>query len=148
MARKKIGYMFLILILVVSACAPGPRTPETPSDSLKALLAGLSNLPPEAFIEEAFQQMLLRRPETMTLVGLGDIYQMSNDKLDSYNLDDMLSMQALESALLAQAKSYDWADLPKEVDFNLRLLIWILEDWVAEHPTNGSGFPFSTKKVS
>ena len=141
MARMKLGYIFLLLILGVSACMPGANTPDPPRASLEDLLSGLSNLPPEEFINEAYQRLMRRSPETMTAVGLGGIYQIRNNELDSYALQDLLTTQALESALLEQAQSYDRAGLPNEVNFNLRLLIWLLEERVDRHPYQWLAFP-------
>jgi len=141
MIVKKLGATLLILFLGVSGCAPGVQTPENQPASLESLLSGLSDLPPEAFIEAGYQKLLLRSPETVTAVGLAEIYQTRNDSLDSYALEDYLLNQVLELALLDQAKSYDRAGLPEAVDFNLQLLIWLLEDRVAQHPYRWHHFP-------
>ena len=146
MAYKKGGLLCLILIMGVCACAPRAPTPIDKPVTLDDLLTGLTGLPPDEFIEEAYQRMILRSPETMTEVGLAGIYHTRNHRLDSYALEDLLLTQALVAALLAQAQSYGHAGLPDEVDFNLRLLIWLLEDRVAQHPYQWYAFPLLDHK--
>lgn len=146
MAYKKLGYLLLMLIFGVSACMPQLQDPLGEPDSLDDILDGLPELPPGTFIDEAYRRLALTSPEAVTDVGLAGIYHTRNDRLDSYALEELLLTQALESALLEMAQSYDRAGLSSEVDFNLRLLIWILEDRVAQHPYQWHGFLLFNRK--
>ena len=144
--HKKFGFICLILILGVAACAPRTPVSTERSLSLEDLLDGLAGLPPEEFIYQAYRRLALRSPEMVSEVGLAGIYQTRNDRLDSYALEDIRLTQALETELLAMAQSYDRIGLSAQVDFNLRVLIWVLEERVAQHAYQGFGFPLFNQK--
>lgn len=142
---NRLLYLFLILTLSVG-CAPAVSTPEKEPGTLGSLLEGLAELDPVEFMDEAFRRLVLRSPESVTAIGLADLYGVRNDDLDSYELSELLLTQSFEAALLKMAQDIDQDDLTKEVRLDLQTFIWYLNGRIALHPYQWFSFPFLDQK--
>lgn len=133
--------IILIIFALLAGCASPAPTPAADPTTLEGLLAGLHGLDAAQFMEAGFRALMLRSPQTMTALGLSGLYEVNDAALDSFALEDRLLMQELESALLAQAESYDPSSLDVDTRRDLAAFVWYLQGCTALHPYQWFDFP-------
>jgi uncharacterized protein (DUF885 family) len=100
---------------------------------LEAVVAGLKGLPPDAFFEQSYEQLLRRNPEGLTALGLSESLGLRNDRLNSLSDAYICETQALDVAHLDLLRSSDRAALASEQQLAYDVYEWWLDDRVRGH---------------
>lgn len=107
--------------------------PVSGGPPLEAVVAGLKGLPPDAFFEQSYEQLLRRNPEGLTALGLSESLGLRNDRLNSLSDAYICETQALDVALLDLLRSSDRAALASEQQLAYDVYEWWLDDRVRGH---------------
>jgi uncharacterized protein (DUF885 family) len=124
----------ILCLAALAGCANPAPVNDSEAVTLADLMSGLEGLPADRFMAEAYERLILRTPEQVTVLGLADLYDSRDDRLNSYALEHLLLTQSFEAALLQQAQTYDLEALPADVRLDLEVFLWYLGDRVAGHP--------------
>jgi len=120
----------------VTATATPTETPipsPTPQPSVEQIVAGLQGLEIDAFFEASYRELLLRRPESITALGVSSLYGVRNDRLNDLSDAYLRETQALEVAVLDLLREYDRGALSAEQQTSYDVYEWYLEDRVRGH---------------
>lgn len=135
--------------------APPPTTPPQPtatatataqvaasySPAVSNMVAGLEGLPIEEFLDESYEQWLLRNPEYLTALGLSDAFGLRNDRLNDLSDGYLRETQELEAAILELLRAYDRNALTPEQQVSYDVYEWWLADRVRGHPFAYHNYP-------
>ncbi|MCX5976266.1 MAG: DUF885 domain-containing protein [Coprothermobacterota bacterium] len=127
-----------------SSSFPSP-TPSSTSQTT-TLAEGLEGLPFDAFLEESYHRLLLRDPELVTQLGMGESWGV-NGRLTDISEAYQRQTQSLEKATLDLLKRYDPATLDQGQRLNAEIYSWTLEDIVARHPYLLCDYPVNPSSV-
>jgi uncharacterized protein (DUF885 family) len=129
--------------------SPTPKPTATPAPTSTPdlrtgaeIAATLEGLPLDEFFEESYKQLLLRSPETITFLGLAEMYGMRNDRLDDLSTAFVIETQALEQAILDLLRAYDRASLTPEMQISYDVYEWYLDNQVRGHEFIYHNYPF------
>jgi len=86
------------------------------------------------FLERASGALVVRHPETVTSLGLGDALGIGDDRLTPLTVAYERETQALEAAILERLEIYDLEDVSAVDRLDARVYGWFLADLVAGHP--------------
>ena len=134
--------VFVAFALTVAACSttdvgpdstevPVPPTTESTSTSLNQTVS--RELGFDQFVEESFGLLLMRSPETLTSLGISDLFGEDDDRLDDLSSEFIAATQALEVEILEVLHEYDREALGPEDQLTYDVYRWYLEDRVAGH---------------
>jgi uncharacterized protein (DUF885 family) len=117
-----------------------PTPVPLPAD---AKLLGLENLPFNEFLEQSYLQMVLRNPEYITELGLGDKLGIGNDKLTDVSDAYIRETQLLEKNIYEILMTYDQQNLSPAESRSYDVYKWFLEDIIEGHSFMYDDYPLS-----
>ncbi len=121
----------LVLALLAPTLAVGFVATE--DDDIQAVLARLRGLDFDTFVDESYEQILLRTPETVTSLGLSAALGTRNDRLDNVCYPFVENTYALEAGVLEILETYDRVALAPGQQTSLDSYAWLLSAWGDEH---------------
>ena len=135
----------LFALVLVVMCLLGAQFGDyaAAQSSVSDTLADLEGLPFDAFLDESFNQFLLRDPETITSLGLSEAFGMRNDTLTNISDEFIRETQALESGVLDLLREYDRASLTPAQRLSYDIYEWYLDDLVRGHAFMYDNYPVS-----
>ena len=125
---------------VVPTAVPQPAS-EFDSPVVAEIVAQLRSLTIDAFFDQSYKQWLLRDPQAVTYLGLGEAFGVGNDRLTDLSDAYTRETQELESAILDLLRSYDRAQLTPEQQVTYDVYEWWLDDRVRGHTFMYHDFP-------
>jgi uncharacterized protein (DUF885 family) len=125
----------------IAASAQPPAQAPAPQLSVPEIAASLEGLPLDEFFEESYKQLLLRKPEALTQLGIAEAYGLRNDRLNDLSDAYLRETQALEAAILDLLRTYDRAALPPAQQISYDVYEWYLDDLVRGHPFMYYNYP-------
>jgi uncharacterized protein (DUF885 family) len=155
---KKISIPAMIVLTLITSCgkvqptstvAPaktplpmlGPVVPETTestkeqfSPEINLSITKLEGLSFEEFLEVSFRELTMRTPETVLEVGLTDIYNMKEVKLDDISNNFRQETYELTAYILELLKKFDRTGLTPEQQISYDIYQWYLEDILSGKP--------------
>ncbi len=139
----------VILSPLLKACAR-PVTPTaaattaaTAVPTAENLLAGLSGLDIDSFFDQAFTRWVVRDPESLTTLGLADMYGIGDANLTDISDAFLRETQALESGTLDLLRAYDRSTFTPAQTLNADVYDWFLDDLVRGHPFMYDDYPLN-----
>ena len=111
------------------------------SPTVTRIVAGLEGLSFDEFIEASYREHLLRRPESITRLGLAESLGQRNDRLNDLSDAYLRETQELEGAILALLWAYDREALDLEQQISYDVYEWYLEDLVRGHEFTYHNYP-------
>jgi uncharacterized protein (DUF885 family) len=135
-----------VLSPLLDACSrltpPLPTSAPTPSSTPTAeLLSGLQGLNVDAFFQEAYRRWLVRDPETLTSLGLADLYGVGDGNLTDISDAFIRETQALESGTLGLLRANDRTAFSEGQAVTADIYDWFLDDLVRGHPFMYNDYP-------
>ena len=131
----------LALSPFLKACS-GLET-ATPTLPTEDLLGGLDGLGIDRFFEDSFRILLLRDPEGLTELGLGDFYGAGNGSLTDVSDATIRQTQTLETGILERLRGYDPALFTPAQALTAWIYDWYLDDLVRGHAFLYDDYPIS-----
>lgn len=134
----------LALSPFLKACSGlSTATPVATALPTEDLLAGPEGLDVDAFFEESFRTLILRDPEGLTELGLGDLYGAGNGNLTDVSDAFIHETQALETGVLERLRSYDSSTFTPAQALTARIYDWYLDDLVRGHDYLYDDYPIN-----
>ncbi len=133
----------LVLSPLLKACAPPASTPAATLVPTEDLLADLSGLDIDAFFEQAYRRWLIRDPETLTTLGLSDLYGIGDANLTDISDDFIHQTQALEVGTLDLLREYDRSSFTTGQSLTAEVYDWMLDDLVRGHEFMYTDYPLN-----
>jgi uncharacterized protein (DUF885 family) len=131
---------------------PAAATPQvvqaTSSAATPELLAGLEDLPIDAFFEQAFSRWLVRDPENLTVIGLADVLGVGDANLTDISDVFIRETQSLESGTLDRLRTYDRASFTTAQALTADIYEWFLDDLVRGHAFMYDDYPVNPTVTS
>jgi uncharacterized protein (DUF885 family) len=119
----------------------------TPTDApmlpTQDLLAGLDGLEIDNFFEESFRMLILRDPEGLTEIGLGDYYGVGNGDLTDVSDAYIRQTQTLETGILERLRLYDRSAFSPAQALTAYVYDWYLDDLVRGHAFMYDDYPIN-----
>lgn len=119
--------LFLLSLMVASGITVAGQS------TIEAVVADLEGLPFDQFLDQSYNQFLLRDPEAITDLGLAAQFGMGNDQLTDISDAYIRETQALESAVLDLLRAYDRESLTPDQQLSYDIYEWYLDDLVRGH---------------
>jgi len=117
--------------------------------SVSDVVAEVSGLPFDLFVEDSYREYLLRFPERVTALGMADQFGITDDRLNDYTPSYSEDTRRFESAIIDLFHRFDRESLSARERVTYDVYEWFLEDRVegqrfspAFYPMDGP-FPFS-----
>ncbi len=127
----------ILLSPLLHACGnitqPAPTSTALPAPTPDPLLAGLRGLSIEDFFHEAYRRWMRRDPETLTTLGLADVYGVGDANLTDISDSFIRQTQSLESRTLELLRSYDRSAFTETQCMTADIYEWFLDDLVRGH---------------
>ena len=108
---------------------PAPSLTEIPED----LLEGLRGLDIDSFFQESYRRWLVRDPETLTTLGLDDIYGIGDANLTDISDAFIRETQSLEIGILDLLRVYDRSAFTDSQAITAEIYEWFLDDLKRGH---------------
>ena len=108
---------------------PAPSLTEIPED----LLEGLRGLDIDSFFQESYRRWLVRDPETLTTLGLADIYGIGDANLTDISDAFIRETQSLEIGILDLLRVYDRSAFTDSQAITAEIYEWFLDDLKRGH---------------
>jgi uncharacterized protein (DUF885 family) len=134
---------WLVLFMIAGATALAFFSVDTPSGTHDAppnaaippadLPSAWDDLPLSEFLNRASAALVVRDPELVTYLGLGDALGIGNGALTPLSAWHQRESQAWEAAVLERLRSYDVSVVPESDQLSARVYGWHLEDLVNGH---------------
>jgi len=122
----------LLIVVVAGGDAHGEDQATAPSD-IQAILDDLRGLPFDEFVDESYQQILLRSPQEVTSLGLSQSFGIRDDELDNACNSFVDETYRLKAGILEILLTYPRSRLGYDQQISYDSYRWILEAWGAEH---------------
>ena len=103
------------------------------TEAIDAFLADSQDLSLDVFLDASCRQLLLRDPEWITDLGLGDLLGRRNDRLADRSDAYIRETQRLEAAILERLQGVDPSMLPPSERASFESTLWTLDDRVRSH---------------
>ena len=116
-------------------------TPTVPP--VEDILAVLDGLDIDRFFEESFRILILRDPEGLTELGLGDVLGVGNGSLTDLSDAFIRQTQALETVILARLQEYDHTQFTPAQEMTAGIYEWYLDDLVRGHEFMYDDYPIN-----
>jgi uncharacterized protein (DUF885 family) len=119
-----------------TALPPTPtdtHQPTGPGSGVSVIVAELQGLTLDAFFDASYRQLLLRKPEQITALGISEQFGLRNDQLNNLSDAFVRDTQELEVAILDIMRSYDRAALTSEQQLSYDIYEWYLDNRVRGH---------------
>lgn len=120
--------------------APIPNATSTPAADL---LAGLRGLDIDTFFQKAYRAWAARDPETLTTLGLADLYGVGDGNLTDISDAFLRETQTLEAGTLEILRGYDRAAFSASQAITADIYEWFLDDLVRGHPFMYDDYPIN-----
>lgn len=140
--------LFMMLILLIVMMLPGIIVTGQDTATVEAIIADLEGLPFDDFLDQSYNQFLLRDPETITDLGIADQFGTGNSQLTNISDAYLRETQALEIAVLELLQQYDREALTPEQLLTYDIYEWYLDDQVRGHEFMYYSYPVSQFFVS
>jgi len=134
----------LVGVLLFGASIRSPRSPdvsptaapaaEEVEEAPYALPPSWDGLPLGAFLERASGALVVRNPETVTSLGLGDVLGIGNGELTPLGRSYARETERLQAAVVERLRTYDLASASTVDRLDAEVYGWFLENLVAGHP--------------
>lgn len=102
------------------------------TDDIK-LVADLKDLDIDSFYNQSYLRLWGRDPETVTVLGLADIFSQNNDQLTDISDSYILETQVMEKEILALLNLYDRQSMTADQQVTYDVFKWYLVDRVSSH---------------
>lgn len=122
---------------------PTPTASQLPRQVEADLLAGLRGLDIDTFFQEAYRGWMKRDPETLTTLGLADVYGVGDGNLTDISDLFIRQTQALEAGTLDLLRAYDRSSFTKAQSVTADVFEWFLDDLVRGHPFMYDDYPIN-----
>ena len=132
----------------VPSSATSTATPLPASPTPPGLLDGLEGLDIDLFFEEAYRRWLVRDPENLTVLGLGDAYGIGDANLTDISDAFIRETQSLESGTLRLLRTYERGSFSAAQALTAQVYEWFLDDLVRGHPFMYDDYPVNTTVTS
>jgi uncharacterized protein (DUF885 family)/formylglycine-generating enzyme required for sulfatase activity len=109
--------------------------------SIREIVTGLQGLPLDDFLEESYDQLLLRDPERLTVLGVAESFGLRNDRLNDLSDAYIRETQELEAAILDLLRTYNRDELTPEQHVSYDVYEWYLDDLVRGHEFTYYDYP-------
>ena len=116
-------------------------TPIPTATPASDLLSGLQGLDIDAFFREAYRRWLVRDPESLTTLGLADVYGVGDANLTDISDAFLRETQSLELGTLELLRAYDRTSFTESQSLTADIYEWFLDDLVRGHPFMYSDYP-------
>jgi len=103
-----------------------PPTAEFVADAIRGLAF-------DEFLNTAYRLLLMRFPQTLSDLGLAEMFGVRNDRLNDYSEAYELETQRIEREILTRLRSYDRASLSADQQLTYDICEWHLADVVRGH---------------
>ncbi len=110
-----------------------PSAVQPTATQIEKDLAGLRGLDIDTFFKDAYRLWANRDPETLTTLGLADLYGAGDGQLTDISDAFIRQTQSLEKGTLALIRAYDRAALSQEQAVTADIFEWFLDDLVRGH---------------
>jgi uncharacterized protein (DUF885 family) len=97
----------------------------------------------DEFLEESYQQLLLRDPQLVTELGLADAFGVGNDQLTDISDSYLRETQQLEVETLKRLREFDRSRFTPQQQLSAEIYEWYLDDRVRGHPYLYHDYPVS-----
>lgn len=130
--RRGIPRRFACLI-VCWTLAAGVAPAAFATDDVQTVLDGLRGLAFDEFVDESYEQILLRSPELVTSLGLSEIWGTGDGDLDTVCYDFVDDTYRLKAGILDLLQSFPRRSLGYEQQVSYDSYLWLLTAWRNEH---------------
>ena len=131
----------LVLSLVTSGVAvlageadegrlPEPRWNSPSEGEIAEAIDGLAF---DAFVETSYRLYLMRFPQTLTALGLAEVFGVRNDRLNDYSEAYVRETERIESMILERLRGQDRDALSDEQRLTYDVCTWYWDDRVRGH---------------
>ncbi len=127
----------------LAACTPSGVTPTTIPLPTADPLTGLEGLEIDAFFQEAYRRWVARDPETLTVLGLADLYGIGDADLTDISDAFVRQTQALESGTLELLRAYDRTAFTADQSLTADIYDWMLDDLIRGHEFMYDDYPIN-----
>ena len=119
-------------------------TPIIPTGTPAAdLLAGLRGLDIDTFFQEAYRAWAARDPETLSTMGLADLYGVGDGSLTDISDAFIRQTQSLELETLDLLRGYDHSSFSEAQSITADIYEWFLDDLARGHPFMYDDYPIN-----
>ena len=126
-----IGLAVLAIGLVWAV--PGSHGSFHLENDIQASLDALQGLEFDEFVEASYELILLRRPETVTSMGLSQALGIRDGELDNICNAYVDETYRLKAGIFEMLKAINRSELDYEQQISYDSYSWLLADWAAEH---------------
>jgi uncharacterized protein (DUF885 family) len=127
--------------------APGSAPAWTPTPAAD-LLKDLRGLEIEDFFQKAYRLWAARDPETLTTLGLADVYGVGDGVLTDISDEFIRETQTVEAGTLEILQGYDRAAFTDEQSVTADIYAWFLDDLIRGHPFMYADYPVNPMVTS
>ncbi len=142
MSRKFAACLLIVLVLALVSCTPD-STPSQQQDVPTEAMATPSQ-PLDEFLNEASLAVVLRFPETITHLGIGEWIGVRNDQLMPLTHDYERETIRLLEDLIGQLAQYDLSAVDERSALSARVYGWYLQDLLEAHRYSDHAYSVST----
>lgn len=122
----------LMVSFLVRSPSPGEKLPSETAAAVE-LPAAWDGLPVNAFLERASGALVIREPEVVTHLGLGEVLGIGNGELTPLAASYELETNRLQLAVVERLESYDLAEVSAADRLSARVYGHFLEDLADWH---------------
>ncbi|MBU1050066.1 DUF885 domain-containing protein [Candidatus Bipolaricaulota bacterium] len=142
MSRKFAACLLIVLAIALVSCTPD-RAPSRQQDVAAEAIATPSQ-PLDEFLNEASLAVVLRFPETITHLGIGEWIGVRNDQLMPLTHDYERETISLLEDLIEQLAQYDLSAVDERSALSARVYGWYLQDLLQAHRYSDHAYSVST----
>ena len=131
-----LGRQYVIFFCLALGMATIPVVAYEPSwtpPTVEEVTQALEGLSFEAFVEESFQQHVLRFPEDVTRFGASSLLGVRDDLLREFSESYLAETRAIEALILAELQGFLRAELDAEQQLLYDVCSWYWQDLVDQH---------------
>jgi len=104
------------------------------TESAPSRPASLEELPLGLFLDRASGALVVRDPETVTSLGIGEALGIGNGELTPLSASYRRETERLQEAILERLRTYDLSIISRNDRLDARIYGWFLENLVRGHP--------------
>ncbi|MBU6998197.1 MAG: DUF885 domain-containing protein [Theionarchaea archaeon] len=126
-------FSWMLIVTLATGCILQPAAEnlqKSTYSSVEDTLKGLEGLPMDQFLEESYNQLLLRNPEHLTELGIAGDFGLRDNQLTDISDNYVKETQKLQEGILKILHDYDVSTLSREQRVSYQVYEWFLEDMI------------------
>ncbi|MCG8422538.1 MAG: DUF885 domain-containing protein [Proteobacteria bacterium] len=148
--RKRIRQSWLALVAAASVVSCSDSSGPTCVDpelaiptGVERVLVGLDGLPFDQFLDDSYEHILRRHPETVTGLGVSASLAMRDDQLDNVSSSYVEATHDLVEGILDQLRGYRRDQLTAGQQVSYDVYEWYLDDWARNRLYRDFDYPIT-----